>query len=741
MNLLLRTGLCVMLWLGTGMLAKAQLSHVDSLLNGYEQAQHDSTRLNYAQALIYATINYNPDTGLYYADIYQALAYDGQDTLAILEAQSARAGVHFFKGDHISSIKACYRGLALADSLGVMQLERISFYNLLSSSFRELKVHNYAERYLWAELEVYKAEEDTISMLKTLVKIGTHYIESDKYAEASQALEIGQQIVLQTVNSTHEDRGYWTHLLHVELFRVYTAQQRYAEAIDQLDLIRKCEYVKTLSYPRIEFKTLELLEAVKSEAPTSLDSVLNKLQEKGFESDSEQLYRLARAETDSLIEHFKGGYTVVNLIISKVRLETWHGNYQGALAESMRMLEGINQYNLLSKRLEAYQLIENSAYGLHLGFSNRDSALFYLSLAYEHSLLRQEMNDSIFNDQETNQLIVNQINLDDAKQQAEAQAELDQQQLIAEEEKKQQRLVSWLLGLGLASMLVIAVVLYRSIQNKKRANNIIQAQKKEVEEQRDMVEEKNKEILDSIQYAKRLQEAILPPQRLVKEWLPKSFILYKPKDIVAGDFYWMETMGDVIYFAAADCTGHGVPGAMVSVVCSNALNKALLEEGLREPASILDRTRELVVERFERSEEEVKDGMDISLCAINLKTNALEWAGANNPIWIIRQGAEAIEEIKANKQPIGKHMNETPFTNHDITLSAGDTLYIFSDGYPDQFGGVKGKKYKSSVLKKTLLGMQDKTMDEQRKLLDVEFEAWRGSLEQVDDVCVIGLRV
>jgi hypothetical protein len=151
----------------------------------------------------------------------------------------------------------------------------------------------------------------------------------------------------------------------------------------------------------------------------------------------------------------------------------------------------------------------------------------------------------------------------------------------------------------------------------------------------DQLSEKNQEILDSINYAKRIQTAILPPNKLVKEYLNESFILYKPKDVVAGDFYWMEAVGDVVYFAAADCTGHGVPGAMVSVICVNGLNRSVREFGLRKPAEILDKTRELVIKEFEKSEEEVKDGMDISLCALNTKTNELQWAGANNPLWIV----------------------------------------------------------------------------------------------------------
>jgi serine phosphatase RsbU (regulator of sigma subunit) len=263
----------------------------------------------------------------------------------------------------------------------------------------------------------------------------------------------------------------------------------------------------------------------------------------------------------------------------------------------------------------------------------------------------------------------------------------------------------------------------------------------ELNENHQELQEKNKEIQDSIEYAKRVQNAILPPERIIKSSLPNSFILYKPKDVVAGDFYWLEHIEYTVFFAAADCTGHGVPGAMVSVVCVNSLNRAVREFGLKDPAQILDMTRSLVIKEFEKSEEEVKDGMDISLCALDPNSKTLKWAGANNPLWVIRKDSQEIEEIKADKQPIGKYASATPFTAHSLTLNQGDTIYLFSDGYPDQFGGDRGKKYKSGKFKKTLLSIASQPLERQKELLDQEFESWRQDIEQIDDVCVIGVRL
>ena len=258
-----------------------------------------------------------------------------------------------------------------------------------------------------------------------------------------------------------------------------------------------------------------------------------------------------------------------------------------------------------------------------------------------------------------------------------------------------------------------------------------------VNQQKLKLEIKNKEITDSLNYAKRIQQAILPPQSKINNHLKNNFILYLPKDIVAGDFYWLEEKEDGVLFAAADCTGHGVPGAMVSVVCNNALNRSVREYDLTDPGKILDKTREIVIQEFEKSEDEVKDGMDIAICS--LEGNTLKYAGAHNTLWIIRNGE--VLETKANKQPIGQFDKPEPYTTHSFELEKGDSIYIFSDGYVDQFGGVKGKKFKSKAFRELLISIQEKTMEEQRILIDEAFETWKGNLEQIDDVCVIGVRV
>jgi serine phosphatase RsbU (regulator of sigma subunit) len=303
------------------------------------------------------------------------------------------------------------------------------------------------------------------------------------------------------------------------------------------------------------------------------------------------------------------------------------------------------------------------------------------------------------------------------------------QVIVLHHKEENQRIISYLIGGGLLLVLLFTFFIFNRLRVTRQQKHIIEHQKA-------VVEEAHKEIKDSIDYAKRIQTAILPPPLRIKKYLKHSFVLYKPKDVVAGDFYWIEPQKSRILYAAADCTGHGVPGAMVSVICNNALNRSVREFALVDPGEILTKTREIVIQEFEKSDEEVKDGMDIALCSI--EGNILKYAGALNPLIIIRN--KKIIEIKADKQPIGQFDNMTPFTTHTFELQNGDSLYIYSDGYVDQFGGAKGKKFKSRAFKDLLLSVQDKSMEEQKVFINETFESWKGEEGQIDDVVVMGVR-
>ncbi|MCI5054814.1 MAG: SpoIIE family protein phosphatase [Flavobacteriales bacterium] len=263
-----------------------------------------------------------------------------------------------------------------------------------------------------------------------------------------------------------------------------------------------------------------------------------------------------------------------------------------------------------------------------------------------------------------------------------------------------------------------------------------------IEEQKKEIEVLLKHTTDSIIYAKRIQEAILPTKAYIERVLPNSFVLYRPKDIVSGDFYWVHENNEVVTFAAIDCTGHGVPGAFMTIIGHNGLNKAVQTTNDVNPAVILNSLNDELSSTFSRhGDSEIKDGMDAAMCTVDFKAKSLQFAGAFNPLYLVRDGEIVI--TKGDKFPVGEFIGDEKqkFTNHSLELQSGDTIYIFSDGYADQFGGPKGKKFMYKNFRKLLLEIQSLSMNDQKQRLNKEIELWMGDLEQVDDIVVIGLKV
>jgi serine phosphatase RsbU (regulator of sigma subunit) len=389
----------------------------------------------------------------------------------------------------------------------------------------------------------------------------------------------------------------------------------------------------------------------------------------------------------------------------------------------------------------------------------------YLSVLYEkqndfkkaftYQNLYLASKENVESDESKNEILKKELEYDFAKRQELQRKDAENRQAVAAAEIKSQKKLTTGAVIALIILSGLILIVFRSYNQKRKANDIISKQK-------EIVEHKNKEILDSINYAKYIQNALLPSEKVISDLEVDCFILFKPKDIVSGDFYWIhnnptsKTNENEVYIAAVDCTGHGVPGALVSVVGNNGLNRCVKEFGIHDTGKILDKLSELVEETFEKSENELKDGMDISLlkiksdAAASTDNNAvhIQWSGANNPIWIIKntissRGVENKEliEIKADKQPVGKFEDRKSFSTNDITLKKGDRLYLFTDGYADQFGGPKGKKFKYRQLEELLLSTAHLDLEIQKQKLEDSFQEWKGNLEQVDDVCIIGISI
>lgn len=441
-------------------------------------------------------------------------------------------------------------------------------------------------------------------------------------------------------------------------------------------------------------------------------------------------------------------------------IQTMHANYKalsGLMAAKDGCSEPLEYYKLytslrfaVNENKELRQLMEEREKYFDKQFSaTRDLSDDLARLEQEH---------------ESGLLAINLLQEDLRRQQHAAELEIStreqdivllskENQLLETEkelaEQNDQLKTLMLAGAGLVSLLSLGLLFVAFKSNVRHKKD-----KKAISEQKHIIEEKNKDFVESVTYARRLQDAILPPLAYFQKYLPEHFLFYKPKDIVAGDFYWLEHVDHYTYLAVADCTGHGVPGAMVSVVCANALERALKEFNLRETNEILDKVRELVIDTFRKSESEVKDGMDVALCRIDNRNFKLQFTGANNSLIMIRKrtgkeqinektphnGTWYLNETKADKQPVGQYSGMKPFNSNLLQLEKGDTIYLFSDGFADQFGGEKGKKLKVANLKQMLFDANSKPMNQQQTMLDKAFENWKGEYEQVDDVCIIGVR-
>ncbi len=324
------------------------------------------------------------------------------------------------------------------------------------------------------------------------------------------------------------------------------------------------------------------------------------------------------------------------------------------------------------------------------------------------------------------------------------------------EQIEKQRLLIWFFFIMLLFAFVLAYFVYNSYRIKREANikleeknrmitrqrDEIEKQRDDISEQRDHIAEQNKLIWDSIHYAQRIQKALLPDDDNFRNVLNHFFIIYKPKDVVSGDFYWESKIGDEIIVVAADCTGHGVPGALMSMLGVTFLNDIVNTRKITRPSEILNNLRDEVINAFNQQgsrNEEIYDGMDIAVCCINQPKKTIQFSGANNPLILIRENE--VFQFRGDRMPVAISDKMISFNNHTIDLHNNDQVYIFSDGYIDQFGGENNKKFMRKRLINLLVEIKNESMHRQKEILVKTFEEWKGCSEQTDDVVMIGLRI
>jgi serine phosphatase RsbU (regulator of sigma subunit)/Tfp pilus assembly protein PilF len=445
------------------------------------------------------------------------------------------------------------------------------------------------------------------------------------------------------------------------------------------------------------------------------------------------------------------------------------GSYDDALSASMNAL---NLYREIGNRKEVAATLKNVG-NIYYRWGRYEQALDYFnqSLALNQELnLKKEIYDvykdisdtyatmgnfkrALDNYQKYNELKDSSIREENIRQISELETKyeterverenelLNTQNMLQETELKRQRVMIYsLVGIFLV-ILASSFLLFRAYRAIKHANFLLEEQNIEIKHQRDQIFQQKQEITDSIHYASRIQNALLPPEKLLGK-LSDHFILYKPRDIVSGDYYWMTQKDGKTVILAADCTGHGVPGAFMSMLGISFMNEIVNKSDMTQPNEILNKLRDNVVNSLHQTGEEgeAQDGMDLALCVINNDKSKLQYSGAYNPLFLIRD--DELIEYKPDKMPIGIYKEkQDSFTNHEIDIREEDALYMFSDGYVDQFGGPGAKKFMAKRFKELLLSIYKKPMTEQKNILDTTLEEWKGGIDQIDDILVMGIRI
>jgi serine phosphatase RsbU (regulator of sigma subunit)/uncharacterized protein HemY len=397
------------------------------------------------------------------------------------------------------------------------------------------------------------------------------------------------------------------------------------------------------------------------------------------------------------------------------RLYFKQGDYDKAIQYAEKSLE-------MGQKLDTRESIKRASQVLAEIYAKKEN---YKKAYYYQSIL-MEMKDSLFNQESFIRINNLQKNYETQRK----QAEID---LLNKDKQIQNLILNILIG-GLLLFLFLVFALYRINRHRKNVNRILNNQNK-------IIEKRNEDITASINYAKRIQDAYLPSSERIAKYLPEHFIFFKPRDIVSGDFYWFAEIEKKIVLAAVDCTGHGVPGAFMSLIGNNLLNQIVLNMGVTMPEVILSAMNAGVNQVLQQKQTQNRDSMDVALCVIDLKNKVLEFAGAKSPLLYIQNNQ--LYFIKGNRSTVGDIEREDvkTFVKHTIDISIPTTFYIFSDGFPDQFGGREGKKFLTKNLKELLFSINQRPMKEQEMLVQATFRDWIGDYSQIDDVTVIGVKI
>jgi serine phosphatase RsbU (regulator of sigma subunit) len=694
----------------------------DSGLSYSDKALALATRLNFKRGMADACIHYGiicedkgePDTALRHLSWSLAINEEQNNKRGIAQSLYEIGIVSEEKGNYSSAIEYYNRALTLyleiGDKRGIANI-----YNELGNTYDYEGYSAKALEFFLKALAINEERKSKPGIASDLNNIGASYKKQDNFPKAIE---------------------YYTDAL--EAFRQIGNKHGMATALGNLGTVyhEMHDYPKTLEYHSASLKMFEELGALNgiNMSLANLGDVYIELAQKGpgadsnFEKATNYLSRslaISRKTGDKRMMSY--GFSGMGIIYIHVK------NYKLAqiyLDSALKNSMAISDREATEDALRDLSALDSATGNFKEAFANYKRFIVY--------------RDSILNEENTKKTVQAEMNYEFDKKQAAEKAVQEKKEAINEQERKKQAIIRNSFIAGFLLMLALAFMIFRGLQQKQKANLIITKQKEEVEKQKAIVDEKNKDITDSIHYASRIQRALITTDEFLNAHLKDYFVLFKPRDIVSGDFYWAHEQSDkgLFHIACCDCTGHGVPGAFMSLLNISMLNQAVIERKNDSPDLVLNKVRANIIKALNPKglDSESKDGMDCSYCVIDLKTGQARFACANNPVWIVNNGI--VTEIAPDKMPVGmQYGSERPFTLHEVALNKGDCIYMFTDGFADQFGGPKGKKFKYKQLQELITDHIKLSMAKQKEGLEKALDEWKADLEQVDDILVIGIRI
>jgi serine phosphatase RsbU (regulator of sigma subunit)/Tfp pilus assembly protein PilF len=752
---------------------QAQQNPVDSLLNKLKTVNTDTAKVNILNQLADILKGRDNDKAEEYSSQALELADKANYQKGIADGLKTKGVIEFMKGDFDTAFESMNKSRETYEKMGDKK-GMAACYNNLGIFNRNLGELSASQENFSKALDLFKEIEDKEGIAKTYLNLGNLYKQKgdlnmamESYLESLKFFEEAK--IKNQVAKLYQNIG----ILWGELNENEKAVENFDKA---LKIFTEVEDIKGIAEVNNNIGNNYAEEKEYETAILYFEKSLKLFREMGNNPMIARLYyNLGDANNkmkklDAAKEYFDNSLEIYDKLNNPPGLALCYsglGEYYYNIGDYKKSIAHLEKAKNLILNADI-KVSTDAAEWLSKAYAKSGN----YKMAYENHVLFKLLNDSIYNENTDKKITAKSMQYEFDQKDKIRKVEEQKKEELQKEKDKRDFLVKMGLSLLVLFMLIIAVITILNYRRKVKANRLLKAQKEEIQfqkveleqrneeilAQRDEIEDKNKliteqrdialrqkqEITDSIQYAQRIQEAVLPDKFIFGD-IEDYFILFKPKDIVSGDFYWMTKADDKLIVIAADCTGHGVPGAFMSMLGVTFLNEIINKDRILVANEILNKLREKVIESLHQKDRETKDGMDISVAVIDPAKRELQYAGAYNPIYYINSGQTEISEITkipADRMPIGIHIRmDKGFTNHSIHYSKGDTIYMFSDGYQDQFGGENNHKLKSEKFRELLFSIHDRQMADQKDLLEGFFQKWRGEHEQLDDIIVIGLKL